>query len=85
MWYLRLTSLLWEFCSLCQWRRLWSLVKRKYHISFISDAFSSYRVSFSLMMSMAMMGLGPGHLVRALFHFPLEIPLVVSVAQDLKW
>ena len=32
-----------------------------------------------------MMGLDPGCLVRASFHFPLEIPLVVSVAQDLKW
>ena len=27
------------------------------------------------------MGLGTGHLVRALFHFPLKIPLVLSVAQ----
>ena len=31
-----------------------------------------------------MMGLGPGHLVQAIFHFTLEIPLVASVAQDLK-
>ena len=26
-----------------------------------------------------MMVVDPGHLVRALFHFPLKIPLVVSV------
>ena len=65
------------------------------HISCISDAFFSYRVYFyliyqkfyhstnyiSLMMIMKMMGLDPGPLVRAIFHFALEIPLVVSVAQ----
>ena len=28
-----------------------------------------------------MMGLVPGHMVRALFHFALEIPLVVFVAK----
>ena len=51
------------------------------------DSFSFYCVSYSLMtilsmiylmMSLMMMVLGPGYLVRALFHF-LKIPLVVSV------
>ena len=55
------------------------------HLSCVYDDFSCYRVSFSSMTSLIMMGLGVSHLVRALFHFPLEIPLVVSVAQDLKW
>ena len=32
-----------------------------------------------LMTSLTMMVLGLGHLVRALFHFPLKILLVVSV------
>ena len=49
------------------------------HLYFIFDAFSFYRVSFSLMVSLKMMVLGPGHLVHALFHFALEIPLVVSI------
>ena len=49
------------------------------------DAFSSYRVSYSSMKSLRMMGLGPVHLVRALFHYPLASPLVVSVAPVLKW
>ena len=31
------------------------------------------------------MGLGLGHLVRVRFHFPLVIPLVVSVAEDLAF
>ena len=57
------------------------------HPSFFYDAFSFYRVSFSLMMiltmissmtSLTMIVLGPGYLVRALFHF-MNIPLVVSV------
>ena len=51
------------------------------HILCVYNDFSSYRVSFSLMMSLTMMGLGPGHLVRALFHFHLKNPLVVSVSQ----
>ena len=51
------------------------------HLSCVYDDFSSYRVSFSLMTSLTMMGLGPDHLVRALFHFHLKNPLVVSVAQ----
>ena len=55
------------------------------HLSCILDAFYFYRVYFSSMTSLTMMGLGPGHLVRALLHFPLEITLVVSVDQDLKW
>ena len=38
-------------------------------------------VSFYLMTSLKIMGMGPVHLIRALFHFPLENPLVVSMAQ----
>ena len=49
------------------------------HISCVYDAFTSYRFSFSLMISLTMMVLGRGHLVGALFIFPLKIPLVVSV------
>ena len=41
------------------------------HLSCVYDAFSSYRVSFYLMMSLTMLGLVPGHLVHALFHSPL--------------
>ena len=48
-------------------------------ISCLSDTFSSYCVYFSLIMILTVMVLVPGHLVRALFHFPLKIPLVVSV------
>ena len=51
------------------------------HFPCVYDAFPSYRVYFSLMISLTMMGLGPGHLVRALLHFPLENLLFVSVAQ----
>ena len=51
------------------------------HLSFVYYAFSSYCVSFSLMTSLTMMGLGLGHLVPSLFHFPLENPLVMSVSQ----
>ena len=56
------------------------------HLSYVYEFFSSYRVYFSLMTSLKIIGLeaGPGHLVRALFHFTLKILLVVSVAQDLK-
>ena len=32
-------------------------------------------------MSLTMMVLGPGHLVCALFHFPLKTPFVLSVSQ----
>ena len=48
------------------------------HLSYAYNTFSSYRVSFSLilsltkmslMMSLTMMILGPGYLVRALFIF----------------
>ena len=52
------------------------------HLSCFYDAFSSYRVSFSLISSLAIMVLGPGHMVSALFHYPLKIPLVVGVAQN---
>ena len=55
------------------------------NISCIYDPFSSYHVYFSLMTSLTMTGMVPGHLVRALFHFPMEIPLVVSVAEDLEF
>ena len=49
--------------------------------SFLSfRRFFSCRVSVSLVTSLTMMGLGPGHLVRALFHFALSIRLVMSVA-----
>ena len=59
------------------------------HLSCVFDAFSSYRVSFSLMTSLRMMCLGPGHQVRALIHFlknalvmlVVQIQLVVLVAQ----
>ena len=34
---------------------------------------------FSLMKILQMMVMGPGHLVRALFHFPLKNLLVVTV------
>ena len=37
------------------------------------------------MMSLTMMGLDRGPLVRALFHFALEILLVISVAYDLEF
>ena len=52
------------------------------HLSCVYNAFSSYRVYFSMTTSLAMMGLGPGHLVRALSHF-LKILLVVPVAEIL--
>ena len=48
------------------------------HISCFYNDFSSYRVSFSLVVSVAMMVLGLGYLVRVLFN-SLKIPLVVSV------
>ena len=61
----------------------------------LSDAFSSYRVSFYLiywnwhhlknyicsMMSLTIMDLDPGPLLRALFHFALDNLLVVLVNQ----
>ena len=52
------------------------------HLSCVYDTFSSYRVSFSSMTILTMMVLGPGHLVRALFHFSLKILLVMSVAKN---
>ena len=42
------------------------------HLSFIFDALSSYRVSFSLITSLTMMVLLPVHLVFALFSFSSE-------------
>ena len=55
----------------------------KSNLSCISDAFSSYSVSFSLMKILTMMGIVTGNLVRALFQLALEIPLVVSGAEDM--
>ena len=52
------------------------------HISCFHNTFSSYRISFSFMTSLKIMVLGPGHLVRAIFH-SLTYPLVVSVAKIL--
>ena len=52
------------------------------HLFCVYAAFSSYCASFSLMTSLTMMVLGPGHLVCALFNFLLKIMLVVSVAQN---
>ena len=49
------------------------------HLPYVYVVFSSYHVSFSLMTSLTIKVLGPGHLVRALFNFPLRILLVVSV------
>ena len=54
-------------------------------LSCVYDDFSSYRISFSLMMSLTMVVLGTGHLVRALLHLRLIIMFVVPVALDLKW
>ena len=52
------------------------------HLSCVYDIFSYYHASFYSMTILKMMGLGPGHLVCALFYFPLKILLVVSVAQN---
>ena len=52
------------------------------HLFCVYDNFPYYRVSFSLMTSLTMMVMGPGHLVRAIFYFLLKILLVVSVAQN---
>ena len=52
------------------------------HLSYVYDTFSSNRVSFSSMTSLTIMVLVPGHLVCAIPHFPLKIPLVMSVAQN---
>ena len=46
------------------------------HLSCVYNTFSYYRVSFSLMTSLTMMGMGPGHLVCALLLFPLKIRLL---------
>ena len=53
------------------------------HLSFNSDALTSYCVYFSSTTSLMMMGLGLGHLVHAIFHFFLEIQLVVSMEENL--
>ena len=52
------------------------------HLSCVYDAFSSYHIYFSSMMSLTMMVLSWGHLVGALFHSTLKILLRVSVAQN---
>ena len=49
------------------------------HLSCLSDAFSFYSVYFPLMTIMTMTILGPRHMVSSLFHFSLQIPLLVSV------
>ena len=54
------------------------------HLSCFYNAFSSYRVYFSSMTSLTMIVIGTGQLVRAIFLFPLNIPLVVWVAQ-IRW
>ena len=48
----------------------------KSHLSCVYDDFSSYHIPFSSTTSLTMMGLGPGNLVRALFHFFWELHLV---------
>ena len=76
-------------CNNCHYTSLnrWSKMGLMSHLSCDYDAFSFYRVYFSLMRSLrmislmtslTMMVLGLGYLVRALFHF-LKIPLVVSL------
>ena len=55
------------------------------YISCISDAFYFYQFPFSSMAILKMIGLGLGHLVCALSHPPLEILLVVSVAEYLEF
>ena len=52
------------------------------HLSCVYATFFSFCVSCSLMMSLMMMFLGPGHLVLAIFHFPLKVLLVVPVAKN---
>ena len=68
-------------CNHCHWtiQNHCLMMGLTSHLSCLSDVFSSYRVYFSLMTILTMMVLGPGHLLRALFHFPLKIPLVLSV------
>ena len=71
-------------CNHCHWmsQNCRSKMGVRSHLSFFNDAFSFYRGCFSLMTSLTMMVMGPGHLVRAIFHFLLKILLVVSVAQN---
>ena len=52
------------------------------HLSYAYGAFSSSCVSFSSTMSLMIMVLGLGHLVRAIFHFPLEIVGRVSSSKS---
>ena len=59
-----------------------SMMRLTSHLSSVYDAFSSCCVSSSLMTSLSMMVMRPGDMVRALFHLPLKIPLVVWVAQN---
>ena len=49
------------------------------HLSYVYNVFNSYSISFSLMTSLIIMVMGQVHLVRAIFHIPLKILLVVSV------
>ena len=57
-------------------RLMMGLTSRLYYVY---DDFSSYCVFNYSVMSLTMMGLTPGLLVRALFYFTLEITLGVSV------
>ena len=69
-------------CNHCHWKNqnFRSMMDLTSHLSYISDTFYSYRVSFSLMTSLTIMGLDPGHLVRARFYSALIVTLVVLVA-----
>ena len=70
-------------CNHCSWMNQNRLVmiSLKSHHPCVYEKNYYYRFSFSLTTSLTMMGLGPGNMVRTLFHFPLKNPLVVSVAQ----
>ena len=68
-------------CNHCHWKNYnrRSMMGLTSHLYYAYNSFSSYCVNFSVMTSLTMMVLVPGHLVRALFHFALKILLVVSV------
>ena len=56
-------------CNHCHWTNYncCSMMGLMSHLSCVYDAFSFYGVSFSLMTSLMMMVLGPGHQVHAIF------------------
>ena len=68
-------------CNHCHWtnQNCCSMMGLTSHLSFVYNTFSSYTVFIPMMMILTIMVLGPGHLVRALFHIALAILLVVSV------